>query len=138
MWQERPSAIVMLTNCEEGGRVKCEQYWPDTDQSYGPFFVIISDQSILADYTVRNFIVKVNDNFNFIVCHITVTGHIAHYFSLQNTSSPGVQSFKVTQFHLTAWPDHGVPAYASPVLSFLRLIRSHQVPSSGPLIVHCR
>ena len=25
--EERPSAIVMLTNCEEGGRNKCEQYW---------------------------------------------------------------------------------------------------------------
>ena len=65
VWQERPSAIVMLTNCVEGGRVKCEQYWPDTDQSYGPFLVITTDQSILADYTVRNFIVKVNDYFNF-------------------------------------------------------------------------
>ena len=60
MWQERPSAIVMLTNCEEGGRVKCEQYWPETNQSYGPFLVINAEQSIHADYTVRNYMVTVS------------------------------------------------------------------------------
>ena len=60
MWQERPSAIVMLTNCEEGGRVKCEQYWPESgNKSYGPFHVIITDKQILADYTVRKFVIMV-------------------------------------------------------------------------------
>ena len=61
MWQERPSAIVMLTNCEEGGRVKCEQYWPESGKkNYGPFLVIITDKQILADYTVRSFMITVS------------------------------------------------------------------------------
>ena len=52
MWQERPSAIVMLTNCEEAGRVKCELYWPESGKkNYGPFQIIITDKQILADYT---------------------------------------------------------------------------------------
>ena len=61
VWQERPSAIVMLTNCEEGGRVKCEQYWPESGkQNYGPFQVILTDKQILTDYTVRSFVVTVS------------------------------------------------------------------------------
>ena len=61
VWQGRPSAIVMLTNCEEGGRVKCEQYWPESgNKNYGPFQVIITDKQILADYTVRSFVVTVS------------------------------------------------------------------------------
>ena len=60
MWQERPSAIVMLANCEEAGRVKCEQYWPESGKKiFGPFLVLITDKQILADYTVRSFAISV-------------------------------------------------------------------------------
>ena len=63
MWQERPSAIVMLTNCEEEGRVKCEQYWPESgNKTYDPFLVIITEKQILADYTVRKLVVTVSKN----------------------------------------------------------------------------
>ena len=63
MWQERPSAIVMLTNCEEGGRVKCEQYWPDPlDQiTVGPFDVLNTHETTFTDYTIRNFLITVSD-----------------------------------------------------------------------------
>ena len=78
MWQERPSAIVMLTNCEEGGRVKCQQYWPESgNKSYGPFQVIITDKQILADYTVRKFVVTVSKVlFYSIIMHITWKGEL--------------------------------------------------------------
>ncbi len=55
MWQERPPIIVMLTNVMENNKIKCQQYWPDSGSvSYGPFTVTITDQQVLADYTVRN------------------------------------------------------------------------------------
>ena len=61
VWQERSSAIVMLANCEEGGRAKCEQYWPESGQkSFGPFVVYVSDKQIFADYTVRKLEVSVS------------------------------------------------------------------------------
>ena len=71
MWQERPSAIVMLTNCEEGGRVKCEQYWPESgNKNYGPFQVIITNKQILADYTIRKLVVTVRKiNINYYTSH---------------------------------------------------------------------
>ena len=45
---------------------------------------------------------------------------------------------KVTQFHFTAWPDHGVPDYATSILTFHRKVKSKCVPSRGPTLVHCR
>ena len=54
MWQERPPIIVMLTNLEENNKIKCEQYWPESGKKqFGPFTVAITDQQILADYTIR-------------------------------------------------------------------------------------
>jgi protein tyrosine phosphatase len=29
--QQKVRVIVMVTNCNEGGKLKCEKYWPDTD-----------------------------------------------------------------------------------------------------------
>ena len=48
------------------------------------------------------------------------------------------QSRKVTHFHYTAWPDHGVPDYATSILAFHRRVMREHKPSKGPLLVHCR
>ena len=62
IWQEHPPTIVMVTNLKEGNRNKCEQYWPDSGQvEFGPFQVIITDQQVFADYTVRTLSVSVSD-----------------------------------------------------------------------------
>lgn len=48
---------------------------------------------------------------------------------------------KVRQYHFTAWPDHGVPDYATPILAFLRRVRSEHTPRAKgklPMLVHCR
>ncbi|KAK2193785.1 hypothetical protein NP493_5g04026, partial [Ridgeia piscesae] len=46
---------------------------------------------------------------------------------------------KVYHFHLTGWPDHGVPADPGIVLSFLQKIDDIQesIPDAGPVVVHC-
>ena len=60
VWQERAPSIVMITNLEEGGKPKCHQYWPDSGtENYGPFQVTITEQQVLADYTIRMLTVKV-------------------------------------------------------------------------------
>ena len=48
------------------------------------------------------------------------------------------RALKVTQFHFTAWPDHGVPDYATPILAFHRRVKKEHKPSKGPMVVHCR
>ena len=60
VWQERAPSIVMITNLEERGKTKCQQYWPDLGtENFGPFQVSITNQQILADYTIRNLTVQV-------------------------------------------------------------------------------
>ena len=52
--QERPPSIVMITNLEEGGKIKCQQYWPESGRcQYGPFEVNLTDEQIMTDYTIR-------------------------------------------------------------------------------------
>jgi len=60
VWQERAPSIVMITNLEEGGKTKCQQYWPDSKtKNFGPFKVSMVDERILADYTIRILTVQV-------------------------------------------------------------------------------
>jgi len=60
VWQERAPSIVMITNLEERGKTKCQQYWPDSHtKNFGPFQISITKEQILADYTIRNLTVQV-------------------------------------------------------------------------------
>ena len=60
------------------------------------------------------------------------------YFCLYQLTGSSERPLKVTQFHFTAWPDHGVPEYATPILAFHKRIMSQYQPRRGPLMVHCR
>ena len=51
----------MVTSVVEGGQQKCKQYWPSQEtQEYGPFKVTLTDQQMLADYTIRQLLVAVS------------------------------------------------------------------------------
>ena len=131
VWQEKARSIVMIANLKEGGKSKCEQYWPDSGtQDFGPFQVTITDQQILADYVIRKLTVKVCFKFTAIIINID----LHPVLSIQLSGS----SMKVTHFHFIAWPDHGVPDYVTPLLTFhKRVMRVHD-SSKGPMVIHCR
>ena len=58
------------------------------------------------------------------------------YFSPQEESDG--QPVTVTQFHYTAWPDHGVPDNVMSVIRFIRHVRKlFPVSQDQPLLVHC-
>ena len=62
IWQEKPNAIVMVTNLKEGSKTKCEQYWPESYMelsTFGPFIVTLVDEQVLPDYVIRCLNVKV-------------------------------------------------------------------------------
>ena len=50
----------------------------------------------------------------------------------------GDETRNVKQFHFTAWPDHGVPTRAAPIIAFRRKVRSFDDSHPGKTIVHCR
>ena len=44
----------------------------------------------------------------------------------------------MSQYHFVSWPDHGVPKFATSLLSFIRHIqKEHNKDLGVPLLVHC-
>ena len=45
----------------------------------------------------------------------------------------------IYHFHFTAWPDHGVPKYATSLLEFQKKVdKQHKRKNNKPMLVHCR
>ncbi|ETE66696.1 Receptor-type tyrosine-protein phosphatase H, partial [Ophiophagus hannah] len=110
IWEQRIATIVMLTNCVENGRVKCEHYWPldYTPCTYDDIIVSVITETILPDWTIRDLCIK------------QVIRHARHY-------------------HYTSWPDHGVPQTTDTILRFRYLVREDldKMKDNGPVLVHC-
>ena len=72
----------MITNVIEEGKVKCQQYWPDSGtKDYGPFSVTLSDEQVLTDYTVRKMYIKVK-NYKYewdIIILISLENYLDHF-----------------------------------------------------------
>jgi len=135
VWQEGIRVVTMVTNVVEGGQQKCEQYWPSQGtQEYGPFKVTLTDQQVFADYTIRQLLVTVSSVH--LTCHYTSDACMVFYSP--QCDQGGRTPLKVTQFHFTSWPDHGVPEYAGPILNYLRRMKAQVKPSKTSILVHCR
>ncbi|XP_062402763.1 receptor-type tyrosine-protein phosphatase eta-like [Sardina pilchardus] len=112
IWEKNVRSIVMLTRCNEQGRVKCEQYWPPENKHYNNIIVTTTSEITLDDWTLRDFDVK-------------------------NVKTAETRA--VRQFHYTAWPDHGVPVTTELLINFRHLVREHmdQYSLHSPTVVHC-
>ncbi|RVE72230.1 hypothetical protein OJAV_G00059530 [Oryzias javanicus] len=112
IWEKNVRTLVMLTRCNEQGRVKCEQYWASGVKSCGDIIVKTTSEIILDDWTIKDFDIK-------------------------NVKTAEVRS--VRHFHFTAWPDHGVPETTELLISFRHLVREHmdQYSRHSPTVVHC-
>ena len=78
-------------------------------------------EDILASYTLRTFSVR----------YMKPNGTVSkkEMTTLERT---------VYQYHFTAWPDHGVPLHALPLVSFVRNSAAANALDAGPIVVHCR
>ncbi|XP_036375878.1 receptor-type tyrosine-protein phosphatase beta-like isoform X2 [Megalops cyprinoides] len=115
VWEQNVHNIVMVTQCLEKGRVKCDHYWPfDQDPLYyGDLIVQMLSESELPEWTIREFKIFSEYQLNY--------------------------SKVVRQFHYTVWPDHGVPETTQSLIQFVRTVRDYinRTPGSGPTVVHC-
>ncbi|XP_061194965.1 receptor-type tyrosine-protein phosphatase gamma-like [Saccostrea echinata] len=110
IWQENVSSIVMLTNLQEGTKIKCTQYWPDVNKKidYGPVSVKMTEEKEYAFYILRKMSVSHNEKLR-----------------------------TVTQHHYTAWPDHGTPEPLYLVVFLDHVTRSGTIQNNFPTVVHC-
>ncbi|XP_041114400.1 receptor-type tyrosine-protein phosphatase O-like [Polyodon spathula] len=55
--QEKCHMVVMLTQCSERRRVKCDHYWPFTEEPvvYGDVTVEITSENEVTEWAIRNF-----------------------------------------------------------------------------------
>ena len=59
------------------------------------------------------------------------------YFTPQ-IENPDADPLRVTQYHFTSWPDHGVPKFATSLTAFIRRVqKGHNKDDGYPLLVHC-
>ncbi|XP_061631134.1 receptor-type tyrosine-protein phosphatase beta-like isoform X2 [Phyllopteryx taeniolatus] len=115
VWEQNVYNAVMLTQCVEKGRVKCDRYWPADREPlyYGDLIVRVTSESTLPEWTIREFRICIEDDPR----HERVVRH----------------------FHFTVWPDHGVPDGTRALVHFVRTVRDfvNRSPAGGPTIVHC-
>ena len=43
----------------------------------------------------------------------------------------------ITQYQFMSWPDHGIPEYATPLMTLHQRVMSEWYPKGGPILVHC-
>ena len=62
VWEQQSLIVLMVTNDVEGGRVKCEKYWPDQgeDKVYGDLTISSTKQRSNDTYTIRGLKVRHN------------------------------------------------------------------------------
>uniref|UniRef100_A0A8W8NZL0 Receptor-type tyrosine-protein phosphatase T n=1 Tax=Magallana gigas TaxID=29159 RepID=A0A8W8NZL0_MAGGI len=91
--------------------LKCHQYWPNlgNKETYGTISVKSMQEKQYAFYIIRKF----------------------------QVSQKAINSYMVTQFHYTTWPDHGTPDPLCLVIFHSKV--SHEKPNQdvAPTIVHC-
>jgi len=109
VWEQKTRTLVMMTQLEERGRIKCVQYWPSRDSiNYHGITISACNVEELAYYNIRTFKLQYNNEVR-----------------------------ELRQFQFTAWPDHGVPDHPAPFLIFLRRIKVSNPPDAGPMVVLC-
>ncbi|XP_061663501.1 receptor-type tyrosine-protein phosphatase O [Syngnathoides biaculeatus] len=110
--QQKSPLVVMLTQCNERRRVKCDHYWPFGDEpvTYGEISVEMLSENQSPEWTVRKFRLGYAD-----------------------------ESRDVLHLNYTSWPDHGVPTVNAieSILQFVHIVRQHANRTKDPVVVHC-
>ncbi|XP_059844664.1 tyrosine-protein phosphatase non-receptor type 13 isoform X1 [Hypanus sabinus] len=112
VWEQKSNVIAMMTLEVEGGKIKCQRYWPELQgQSMminNRMKIILRSSELLKEFIIRK--IEINDVWS-------------------------GESRQITHLNFTAWPDHGTPKQPEQLVDFLTFLR--YIKHSGPLIAHC-
>uniref|UniRef100_A0A3B4UZV0 Tyrosine-protein phosphatase non-receptor type 13 n=1 Tax=Seriola dumerili TaxID=41447 RepID=A0A3B4UZV0_SERDU len=112
VWEQKSNVIAMMTQEVEGGKVKCQRYWPDTPRT-----------AEMVDDRLQIMLIKDQYLDNFVIRLIEV----------KDVQTNEIQ--RVTHLNYTGWPDHGTPSQPEQLLTFISYMR--HIHQSGPIITHC-
>ncbi|XP_063848921.1 tyrosine-protein phosphatase 69D-like isoform X1 [Scylla paramamosain] len=106
--------VVMLTNLEETGKVKCVKYWPEAGQpkTFGNITIYLVKEKAYSDFMVRTLRAEWGEGDD-------------------------LHTHEVRQYHYLLWKDFIAPEHPTGVLSFLRRINEAYSHEQGSLLVHC-
>lgn len=115
IWEEDVQCIVMLANCVEGGKAKCEKYWPELNDSVqcGSFSITCTEQDFTDDLMISRLVLSCD-------------------------KSDDVRP--LTHFQYMSWPDFGVPESPAPLLELVLAVnecRGNSNNPEAPVVVHC-
>uniref|UniRef100_T1IVK2 protein-tyrosine-phosphatase n=1 Tax=Strigamia maritima TaxID=126957 RepID=T1IVK2_STRMM len=111
VWEQSCQMIVMVTQCVERGKRKCDIYWPEDREVhyYGDLAIQLRSESILSNFTIRLF-----DLFM------------------------GTKTLEVKQMHFTKWQKFGCPENTSLLINFVQAVREYTPHGFiGPFVIHC-
>ncbi|XP_041051917.1 tyrosine-protein phosphatase non-receptor type 13 isoform X1 [Carcharodon carcharias] len=112
VWEQESNIIAMMTLEVEGGKVKCQRYWPE-----------LQGKSIIINNKIKIILQSCQPLEDFIIRKIEM-------IDLQSG-----ESRQVTHLNFTAWPDHGTPEQPEQLVTFLSYMR--YIKCSTPIIAHC-
>ncbi|XP_041352213.1 tyrosine-protein phosphatase 10D-like [Gigantopelta aegis] len=115
IWEQDVAIIVMVTPLKEGGKIKCEQYWPEDvfdPRQYGEVIVENTSSSTVNIYNLSVFRIKHTQNAD--------------------------EVHTVYHFHFLNWRDMTADLEAHNLLKFVKTVRSYvRGDMKGPILVHC-
>uniref|UniRef100_A0A6Q2WWW7 Tyrosine-protein phosphatase non-receptor type 13 n=1 Tax=Esox lucius TaxID=8010 RepID=A0A6Q2WWW7_ESOLU len=112
VWEQKSDVIAMMTQEVEGGKIKCQRYWPDTPRT-----------AEMVDERLQITLIKDQHLDNFVIRLIEV----------KDIQTEDIQH--VTHLNYTGWPDHGTPTQPEQLLTFISYMRN--IHQSGPIVTHC-
>ncbi|XP_040182579.1 tyrosine-protein phosphatase non-receptor type 13 isoform X4 [Rana temporaria] len=112
VWEQNSTLIAMMTQEVEGGKIKCQRYWPDGPNR--PLRINNGLQlTLLRTQQLESFFLRILELQDIQTAEIR---HIAH-------------------LNFTAWPDHDTPTNPNQLLTFISFMR--HIYRNGPIITHC-
>ncbi|XP_035382781.1 tyrosine-protein phosphatase non-receptor type 13 [Electrophorus electricus] len=112
VWEQKSNVVAMMTQEVEGGKVKCQRYWPATPRV-----------AEMVDDRLQVMLIKDQQLDHFVIRLIEV----------KDVQTNEIQ--RVTHLNYTGWPDHGTPTQPEQLLTFISYMR--HIHQSGPIITHC-
>ena len=118
LYQYNIKLVVCACNEYEGQKLKCHRYWTDKVSEafnfHKNYYVTLKSKPVTLDgCVVRDLVVKYNN-----------PSSMSESSSNSSFDFSDLNEFEFTQFHITNWPDHGVPDNVESIMRMLGVVRA--------------